>query len=80
MEKSIWLILMSTTHNKCFHRRTGNDTRPSDNTVIQKFRECFVYHICDVKNSKLGHDLPISVNDRVIAGNCEDFIFTKLRI
>ena len=25
------------------------------------------------------HDLPVSVNDRVIAGNREDFIFTKLK-
>ena len=23
-------------------------------------------HICDIKNSQLGHDLPISVNDRII--------------
>ena len=23
-------------------------------------------HICVIKNSRLGHDLPISVNDRVI--------------
>ena len=29
---------------------------------------------------RLGHDLPISVNDRVIAQSREDFIFTKLRI
>ena len=37
------------------------------------FRENFIFansfkrHICDVKNSRLGHDLPISVNDRVIS-------------
>ena len=37
-------------------------------------------HICDVKNSRLGHDLPTSVNDRVILPCREDFIFTKLRI
>ena len=37
-------------------------------------------HICDVKNSQQGHDLPISVNDPVILPIREDFIFTKLRI
>ena len=36
-------------------------------------------HICHVKNLLLGHDLPISVNDRVISPFCDDFIFTKLR-
>ena len=37
-------------------------------------------HICDVKNSRLGHDLHISVNDRVISPFREGFIFMKLRI
>ena len=37
-------------------------------------------HICDPKNSRLGHDLHKSVNDRVISAFREDFIFTKLRI
>ena len=32
-------------------------------------------HICDAKNSRLGHDLHISVNDRVISVFREDFIF-----
>ena len=51
-----------------------------------KFRENFIFakcvksHICDVKNSRPGHDLPISVKDRGIARNHEDFIFTKLCI
>ena len=36
--------------------------------------------ICDVKNSQLGNDLPISVNERVISPYCENFILTKLRI
>ena len=35
-------------------------------------------HICGVKKSLLGHDLPISVNDRVISPFREDFTFTKL--
>ena len=35
---------------------------------------------CDGKNSRLGHDLPISVNDRVISPFRADFIFTKLCI
>ena len=36
-------------------------------------------HICDVKNSQLGHDLPIQVNDRVIARNRDDLIVTKIK-
>ena len=36
-------------------------------------------HICDVKNSPLGHDLPSSVKDRMISLFCEGFIFEKLR-
>ena len=36
-------------------------------------------HICDIK-IRDWHDLPSSVNDRVISPFCEDFIFTKLRI
>ena len=50
------------------------------------FRENFIFansvkrHICDVKNSRLSHDLHISVNDRVISPFREDLIFTKLRI
>ena len=37
-------------------------------------------HICDVKISQLGHDLPISVNKRLISPFRNDIIFTKLRI
>ena len=33
-----------------------------------------------VINSWLGHELPISVNDRMISPFCEGFIFTKLPI
>ena len=36
--------------------------------------------IYDAKNSQLGHDLPISVNDSVFLAFREDFIFTKLHI
>ena len=36
--------------------------------------------ICDAKKSRLGRDLRILVNDRVISAFREDFIFTKLRI
>ena len=36
-------------------------------------------YICDVKNSRLMHVLPISVNDRVILSFREGFI-AKLRI
>ena len=54
--------------------------------LIRKFRKHFIFansvkrHICDVKNSRLGHDQPVSVNDRLIFPFREDFIFTKLRI
>ena len=37
-------------------------------------------HICNVKKLRLGHDLLISVNDRVNSPFREDFIFTKLCI
>ena len=37
-------------------------------------------HICDDKNSRLSHDLPISVEDRVILSFLRGFIFTKLGI
>ena len=52
----------------------------------QSFRENFIFansvkrHICDVKNSRQGHDLPISVDHGVIWAFGEDFIFTKLCI
>ena len=36
--------------------------------------------ICDVNSSRLGHDLSISVNDRVISPIREGIILTKLRI
>ena len=36
--------------------------------------------ICDVKYSLPGHDLPISLKDRLISLFHEGFIFTKLRV
>ena len=53
--------------------------------MVGNFRENFILgnsiknHICYVKKLQLGHDLPISVNDRVISPFREDFIFMKLR-
>ena len=50
------------------------------------FRENFIFansvkrHICDTKKLQLGHDLPLSVNERVISPFLEVHIFTKLRI
>ena len=50
------------------------------------FRENFIFvnsikrHIGDVKNSRLRHVIPISINDRVILPFREDIIFAKLRI
>ena len=54
---------------------------------FRNFRENFFFfansvkrHIFyDVQNSRLKHDLPISVNDRVILSFHEGFIFAKLR-
>ena len=49
------------------------------------FRENLIFansvkrHICDEK-SRTGHDLPISVKDRVISPIREGLIFTKLRM
>ena len=37
-------------------------------------------HICDFRNSRLGHEIPISENYRVIWLFHEGFIFTKLHI
>ena len=50
------------------------------------FRENFSFansikrYICDVTNSRFRHDIPISVNDRVILTFREGFNFTKLLI
>ena len=47
------------------------------------FRDNFIFansvkgHICDFQNSRLSHDLPISVQDRVILPFNEGFIFVK---
>ena len=55
------------------------------NCKSRNFRENFILansvkrHICDVKNSLLRHDLPPSINDRVISPFRDSFIFTKLR-
>ena len=51
---------------------------------FENFHENFIFansvkiHICNINNLRLGQDLPISVNDRVIWPFCEDLIFTKL--
>ena len=69
--------------------RTNNiyNRKYTDNYYKHRiFRENFIFansvkrHICGVKNSRQGHNLSISVNDRVISAFREDFIFTKLRI
>ena len=41
------------------------------------FANSVISHICDVKNSRLGHDLPFSVNDRMISPFREGYIFTN---
>ena len=57
------------------------------NCKFGNFRENFIFaksakrHVCDVKKkSRTGHDLRVSVNDRVISPIREGLIFTKLRI
>ena len=48
---------------------------------IGNFRENFIFansikrHICEVENSRFGHDIRISVNDTVILPFRESFIF-----
>ena len=50
----------------------------------ENFRKNFIFanrvnrHIWGVKNSPLGHDVPKSVNDRVILPFREDSIFTNM--
>ena len=59
---------------------------PGKYCKFKNFRENFIFannvkrHICDVKNSPLGHDLPRSVHDRVILPFGEGFIFTEICI
>ena len=58
----------------------------SDYCKFEYFRENLIFannvkrHICGAKNSRLVHDLPISVIDAVVSPFREDFIFSKLRI
>ena len=58
----------------CVYCRFGNfhENFSSANSVER--------HICNVQTSRLSHDLPISVNDRVILPFREGLIFRKLRI
>ena len=52
---------------KCYTSTTVNS---------EMFANSVKRHICNVKIAKR-HDLPISVNDRVISRICEGLIFTK---
>ena len=47
-------------------------------TRILFFANSVKRHICDIKKSRLGHDLATSVNDRVILPFREGLIRTKL--
>ena len=44
------------------------------------FSQIALRHICDVKNVRLWHDLPIPLNDKGISPFHKDFIFKKLHI
>ena len=44
------------------------------------FSRIALRHIHDIQTLRLRHDLPISVNDRVISPFSEGLIFRKLRI
>ena len=46
------------------------------NSKISDFANSVIRHTCHVKNSRLGHDLPISVNDSDLFR--EGFSFTKV--
>ena len=54
----------------------GNSGTPA---AVFIFANSVKTHICDVENLRQGHDLPISVNDRVVLPIREDFIFTNTR-
>ena len=64
----------------------GTDSYTIPYCKSENFRENFIFansvkrHICDIKNLRLWHSFPRSVNGRVISVFCEDFIFTKLRM
>ena len=58
----------------------GQKNRLAVNSEISIFANSVKRHICDGKISRPGHDLPISVNNRVISPYCKSFIFRKLRI
>ena len=58
----------------------GHYTVNSEMCEIFIFAKSIKRHICDVNNSQLGHDLPSSVNNRMILPFREGFIFTKLCI
>ena len=51
------------------------------NCKFGNFHANFIFRpICDIKNLRLGLNLPLSVNDRVISLFSEGFIFMKLPI
>ena len=65
-------------------RESQEDQKRSESDV-GNFRDNFIFannekrHIWDVIKSRLWHDLPISVNDKMISPFREDYIFTKLK-
>ena len=65
-----FLPLLSWSHLK-LHFDTVNP---------ENFANSVKRHICDAKNSRLGHDLHISVKDTVISAFRKELIFTKLSI
>ena len=82
-------MLSSNTTPLSIWKYTGNlnsgDRKALPYSRFGNFRRNFIFansiirHISDVKNSRLGQDVSISINERVILPFCEGFIFTILR-
>ena len=68
--------------NRIKNRRKNTNPCHAEYCKFGNFCETFIFaisakrHICEIKILPLGHDLPISVNDRVISPFLEGFTFT----
>ena len=82
------VLIHCNTHRKCLKYEPVQNyidlvfcaVNPEILAIIFIFANSLKRHICDVKSSQLGHDIPISVNNRVILPFSKGFIFMKLHI
>ena len=81
----VCILLKLFSHNVA--RVTPNVSNTSEKYCkFRIFLENFIFaksvkrYICNIKNLQLGHDLPITVTDRMLYPFCESFIFTKREI